>query len=357
MIESVGAVSESVFDDEYQSREASSRISRLNDSRGMADDAQADTRLGSSSLFDAQIWMSRAPWQPAAGWSVMAALLTWVPLTEWFGTASIVDWRLIALVLLLVDPLWGSVWRFSAGRSAVLPLQSHVLRRRFWLPYMSADSPAARLMGGGVSENDRAGDNRAQDVYPVLLRVALPSVLLALAVAAVLGASAVWMTCVVVLLSVLGWTNYSSARSRKVNSQQRRGSYFLQALVTVALPWALVLLLMSSSSDSLSGADSMLGSGAMRFSWILLVLWTVHGWGEGRCLQSTTDRLGIALLAISNLGMAILLITLGMPIGLGILAVIWFATWFSIFNGSLLKRVQGWWLLAMLISAASVGFS
>lgn|GEM_PF-559828 len=342
----MSAVSERMFDDEYQ----------IGDARGTTDDVGSNTRLGSSSLFDAQIWMSRAPWQSAAGWSVLAALLTQVPLTEWFGVGSIVDWRLIALVLLLVDPLWGSIWRFSAGRSTVLPLQPHILRRRFWLPYMSADSPAARLMGS----DDGVLHERAQDVYPVLLRVALPSVLLALAVAAVLGLPAVWMTCVVVLLSIIGWTGYSNARNRQLNHQDQtypnsahsphgayspwRGSHLLQASVTVALPWALALLLMN-------------GAGAVRFSWVLLVLWTIHGWGEGRCLQSITDQFGMALLAVSNLGMALLLILLGVPIGLGILTIIWFATWLSIFNGSSLRRVQGWWLLAMLISAASVGLS
>jgi len=126
-------------------------------------------------------------------------------------------------------------------------------------------------------------------------------------------------------------------------------------LIVVGLPWGAALLLMQEAqlSHSVAGATvgfSVLNSGAMSVSWILLVLWVLHSWGEGCCLRWSADRLGIGLLAVSDLGMALLLIVLGVPIGLGILAIIWFATWFSIYNGSSLQRIQGWWLLAMLVS-------
>lgn len=354
MIDSVGAIAESGIDSTGQLISSGQSISSgLNDAGSMI----ATPQIGASSVFDAQIWMGRSPWQPAAGWSVVAALLTLVPLTRWFGAGSNVDWRLVALLLLLVDPLWGSIWRFSAGRATVLPLRTDMLRRRFWLPYLSPDSPAARLMGHDLL----AGDS-AQSVYPVLFRVTLPSVVLAAAVAAVLGISALWMTGLVVLLSILAWVDYSNLREDQQRpngfGQYWQRSSLLRALITVGLPWGALLLQMRETRLS----DSMMGSTALNpevasVSWILLFLWVLHSWGEGCCLRWSRDRLGIGLLALSDLGMALLLIVIGVPIGLGILSVIWLATWFSVYNGLPLQRVQGWWLLAMLISAASVGFA
>lgn len=318
--------------------------------RQTAWDSPRDVR----SIFDAQVWMGRSPWQPAAGWSVVAALLTWVPLTQWFGANSVVDWRLIALLLLLVDPLWGSIWRFSCGRSAVLALHAKTLRRDFWLPYLEQNSSATRLMGGGV--------DGLNDVYPLLLRVAVPSTLLALAVAAVLGAAAVGLTCVVVLLTVLAWTSGIAQRerasTRSMQTQLRLtqvgyGGHFLQAVIAVALPWGLALLLMNAALD----AEVTAGSERVWFSFVLLLLWTLHSWGEGRCLQNSADLFGVGLLAVSNVGIALLLIGLGVPMALGILAIIWFATWYSIYRKTSLGSIQGWWLLATLVSAAAVGFS
>lgn len=320
-------------------------------------DGAEDLRRGSRSIFDAQVWMGHSPWQPAAGWSVVAALLTLVPLTQWFGAGSAVDWRLTALLLLLVDPLWGSIWHFSSGRTAVLPLQPNTLRREFWLPYLRSNSPAMRLMGRSDGRRDDAGD-----IYPLLLRVAIPSALLALAVAAVLGVIAIGLTCLVILLTVLAWTSRVALRERmssqvvadgSVRSQYGYGTHLLQALVTVALPWGLAVLLMRSAQ----GAETAALADRVSFSAILLLLWTLHSWGESRCLQQITDRIGIGLLAVSNVGIALLLIVLGVPLGLGILGVIWFATWYSIYSRASLSSIQGWWLLAMLVSATSIGFS
>lgn len=333
--------------------------------------SQAGTRevapratLGPRSIFDAQVWMARSPWQPAAGWSVIAALLSWVPLTQWFGSGSVVDWRLIALLLLLVDPLWGSVWRFASGRASVLPLRSPMLRSDFWLPYLGSDSPAMRLMGGGDAVGGHAIGNDARDIYPLLLRVAIPSTLLALAVAAVLGIAAIGLTCIVILLTVLAWTSSIAGREREQFVASSKGfgaAHLLQALITVALPWALALLLMrgAESPDTVSAtAEATLQLGErMWISSVLLGLWTLHSWGESRCLQQVGDRIGIGLLAASNLGIALLLIALGVPMALGILGIIWFATWYAIYSRSSLRSIQGWWLLAMLVSAAAVGFA
>ena len=32
------------------------------------------------------------------------------------------DWKMLVLLWLLVDPLWGAIWRFAAGRAGALQL-------------------------------------------------------------------------------------------------------------------------------------------------------------------------------------------------------------------------------------------
>lgn len=73
------------------------------------------------------------------------------------------EWRTILLVLVLVDPLWGSIWRLAAGREELLPLQTKVTPHLVWLPYLKPGSPAARLF-----------DWNYVRAVPLLFRVGLP---------------------------------------------------------------------------------------------------------------------------------------------------------------------------------------
>ncbi len=120
---------------------------------------QGDLTLSSSATINAQFWFSQFPLRPTAAWAAVAALLA-------AGSATLglsLGWRELALLLLLVDPLWGAIWRLAAGRLELLPLRERDRTGVVWLPYLKADSPAARLLGWD--------DN---GVLHLIMRVALP---------------------------------------------------------------------------------------------------------------------------------------------------------------------------------------
>src|SRR5262245_28465354 len=100
--------------------------------------AQGDMTLSSSATINAQFWFSQFPLRPTAAWAAVAALLATGITT--FGLP--LAWRELALLLLLVDPLWGSVWRLAAGRMEMLPLREGGGPSLVWLPYLQHDSPA-----------------------------------------------------------------------------------------------------------------------------------------------------------------------------------------------------------------------
>lgn len=277
--------------------------------------------LSGSATINAQTWFSRSPLRPTAGWVVIAALL----MTGWPMLPVPVVWRDLALILLLADPLWGSIWRLAAGRVELLPLRERELSRDVWLPYLQPGSPAARLLG-----RDDHG------VLHLILRVVVPTVALAGAIAWVLGPTALLLTALVAGAGVVGWIVRHSAGTIPA---------LLHSVVTVTLPWLLGLLLLGFSPNSQSWPAAI----------ALMILWTVHNWGEGRYLRAPGDRLGIALLALGDIGIGLLLVVSRAPLALAALAVIWLALWLLIFQGRALRRLNFWWLVAMLISAVAVG--
>ncbi|MEZ4713640.1 MAG: hypothetical protein R3A44_41010 [Caldilineaceae bacterium] len=287
--------------------------------------------LSASATINAQIWFEQFPWRPTAAWVAAAGVLGLGLLAG--GSLAAVDWRGLALLLLLVDPLWGSIWRMAAGRQEMLPLREQSVTRRFWLPYLSMNSPAAKIMGWDAFSTPNA-------VFPLLFRVAAPTVLLATAVAVVLDGAALWLTAVVIVCSMIGWV---SRRTWRIHP------HFLHAVVTIALPWALTLNVLQPE----------LGSGESTYVWriqlALLILWTIHNWGEGRCLLRVRDPFGIGLLAAADVGLGILLLVAKAPIWLALLSLLWLPTWICIYRGYSLRNVTFWWLLAMLVSAAAVG--
>jgi hypothetical protein len=277
--------------------------------------------LSDSATLNAQIWFSQFPLRPTAGWAVVAALLAaGAPARPWM-----LDWRELALLILLADPLWGSLWRLAAGRSEMLPLQAPAARRTVWLPYLEPGSPAARLLGW---------DDRG--MLHLMLRVVLPTLLLALAVALVLGPTAVWLTLLVMALSLGGWI----AR----HSVQHIPAAFHSA-VTVALPWALAL----------AQAGISPGGEQWRSHAALIALWFLHNWGEGRSVRQTGDRLGSALLAVADIGIALLLVVARAPLWLAVLSVLWLPTWLAVYARRPLQRLGFWWLAAMLVSGLALG--
>lgn len=94
--------------------------------------AQGDLTLSSSATINAQFWFGQFPLRPTAAWAAVAALLATGSTT--FGLT--LGWRELALLLLLVDPLWGAIWRLAAGRLEMLPFRERDVPAMVWLPYL-----------------------------------------------------------------------------------------------------------------------------------------------------------------------------------------------------------------------------
>ncbi|MEX1020676.1 MAG: hypothetical protein WDZ49_13510 [Litorilinea sp.] len=322
----------------------------------MQADASFDTgvrpapELGNSATVSAQLWLQDSPWRVTGGWSVLAALVAYGLLARSF----FVDWRLVALALLLADPLWGSIWRLAGGRTALLPLRRQTQASPFWLPYLRPGSPAAQLLGWDQAYATPDGSPRdpsaeqhhsaagLHNVVPLVFRVALPTLVLPLAIGWVLGVQALWLTVGVIVVSVLGWL----------------GRHFLaeppgifQSLVTVTLPWVLMLGLLNMPGD-----HELFALHAA-----LILLWTIHHWGQVRVSRVDwsagpgSDRLGIGLLAFADLGMGALLIVAQTPLWLAPLAILWLPTYLTLYQGKRVQRLAFWWLAALLLSSAAIG--
>jgi hypothetical protein len=285
--------------------------------------SSADVNLSSSATINAQFWLNQVPWRPTAGWAAVAALLSF----GWPVQPLALDWREIALVFLLVDPLWGSVWRLAAGRTELLPLHEGKAPRPVWLPYLQSGSPAAELLGWD-----------ARGVLPLLFRVALPTILLAGAVAWVLGMGAVWLTIAVVVTAVLGWIGRYALQHTPA---------LLHSLVTMTLPWTLAL-----SRLGLASTDERWWQYAA-----LVGLWSVHNWGEGRGLRRNGDLLGIGLVAAADIGLGLLAVAARAPLWLALLSVLWLPTYLFVYYRRPWAPLNFWWLLAMLVSSMAIGQS
>ena len=287
--------------------------------------SQGDMTLSSSATVNAQFWFSQFPLRPTAAWAAVAAMLATGTMN--FGLGSSLGWRELALLLLLVDPLWGAIWRLAAGRLELLPLRERDVPALVWLPYMQPDSPAARLLGWD--------DN---GVLHLVMRVVLPSALLAVVVALTLSPAAVWLTLIVLALGLAGWI---------VRHMVGYVPAVLHSAATVALPWIVTLAQVGVNPDQ-----------PLWIYHVLLVgLWFVHNWGEGRLLRSSSDLLGICLLAMSDLGLALLLVVARAPLWLALMSVLWLPTWLLIYQRRPLQRLNFWWLLGMLISSLALGQS
>jgi hypothetical protein len=284
----------------------------------VAPPAKAEVLYGSTSSLNAQFWLGQFPWRPTAAWAALAGLLA----NEGLAQVSTLNWQMLALAFFLVDPLWGSIWRLAAGRSEVLSLHTQAAAYQLWMPYLRRQSPAQKLLGW-----DNTG------VLPLLFRIALPAVVVTLALALVLGLPAIGLTVLVILATVLGWTSRRALQMPPV---------LLQSVVTIALPWVLIAQLVAR--------------GAFDATWVtpqtvLIGLCTLHHWGEGRLLRNHQDWLGVGLLAVAELGVVILLIVLQAPLWLALLIVLWLPAWLLIFQRQPLSRANFWWLLALLICA------
>lgn len=274
---------------------------------------------GSSTLYG-QFWMGQSLWRPSALWAAVAGLIAGGAL----GVLQSIHWQELALLCLLVDLLWGAIWRLSGGRDHLLPLRSQPGSVQVRLPYLQADSPAAQLFRWNTT-----------DVWPWLLRVALPAVIVALLVAATMGKVALILTFCVTLLTATGWVmrrNFALPPA------------LCQSLVTIALPWLLALWRHGVTPQH----------ALWNVQLTLLALWTLHHWGEGRmtCLQN--DWLGLILLALSDIGLLLLMATERLPLWLAVLTFLMLPTWITILRYRSVQRLTFWWWMTMILSALAI---
>jgi hypothetical protein len=297
---------------------APSRVQRL---RTMVWPEARQGRLGRSALFSAQFWLDESIGRPAGFWGVVAGVLA----TGILAQDSALDGKTLVLLVLLADVLWGGIWRLAGGRAELLTLPGKAATNRVWLPYLQADSPAARLFGG---------DNT--DIWPLALRTGLPVFFLALMVAAVLGLYAVVLTVAVAVVAGLAWT------ARRTFGMTPA---LLLSLAATGLPWVLTALTLTTDQVEGQWLAHLLFAG----------LWTIHQWGGVRVAGAVEDKLGLALMAATEVAICVSLIILQAPLWLALVVVLLLPTWLLVFKQQSPARVQVLWLAAMLVSASALG--
>lgn len=277
----------------------------------------SEAPVASSSLVDARVWFDQTPVRFAAGWTVIAAALAVQPLAQTLGA----DLLRMALIFLLADPLWGSLWGLMNTPGSLPVIQASLSRKRVWLPYLHPGSPAAHLLG-----------LEGPGMLALVMRVAVPGFLLALLVAGFLGPWAVGLTFIALGLSIAGWLH------RHVDLIPQA---LLQSLMSVALPWALVLL-------------SFRGLEAPASQFLLAALWTLHAWAAARLAEAPGERVGLGGLAVAQAGVTVALIFLRAPLWVALVVVCWLPTWLLVLRGGDLRGARFWWIAAMLLSAMAL---
>lgn len=334
-----------------------------------------------------QGWITRSPLRLTAGWAMLAALLSTGFLTNLGAWQTALQWQVLALHLLLVDPLWGGIWSFAWGRDVLLPLGRQQVNRKFWLPYLKPNSPLARLIGlegerlresdSGLLTDASEATRVIDDPIPMLFRIGLPTVLLTFGIAATLGAAALWMTTMVLSFATLGWI------SRRLVG---RPFLFLQSVVVISLPWVLAMFAFGASADGVVTSAQRIS-----YSYWLMAFWTIHYWGahwnrtgvsfrrepqydahlaaaeaSTALIRSKTEafrtgfvkirqRPEILPLLTADLGIASLLIYLREPLWLVLLVPLCLPMWLAYYHGRSLRSQPAWRLTAMLVTGIVVG--
>lgn len=286
-----------------------------------------------SATLATQVWAEASPWRTTAGWSMAAALLAAGALQTWGS----LNGQMLVLLWLLVDLLWGALWRLAGGRPHLLTLKAGPASEAttLRLPYIREGSPAAQLM--------RLDE---QNSIPYLVRVAFPTLLLTLVVAAALGLPALVATALLAAVAVGGWT-----LRRTLNTPP----LLLHAVATVLLPWLLV-------SVQWQMAPAGYGWGAnpqWNASLGLALCWTLHAWGEGRATVWVGDRLASCLLGAAQVGILAVLVINHVPIWVPLTAVLLMPTWLRLMRRQPLAGPGGlapWWLAALITSALALGW-
>ncbi len=275
-----------------------------------------------TATLNTQIWADAAPWRLTAGWVVAAGLLAGGVLQQWQN----LDGKAVLLLWLLADLLWGALWRMAGGRTAILGLGAAPSDGALRLPYMQGNSPAAQLL----SLDER-------NSLPYLVRVALPTLLVTLLVAAALGTPALIFTGLLMATTVGGWILRRTLQTPPL---------LLHAVAMVTLPWLLALLQFGATPGSaLSSAALSLG-----------LLWTLHAWAEARVNVWQMDRLALWLMGVAQVGLLLLLVINKTPIWAPIVAILLLPTWLRALRRQPVVGLSGWWLAAFVVSAVALGW-
>ncbi|MBX3054287.1 MAG: hypothetical protein KF753_22635 [Caldilineaceae bacterium] len=264
------------------------------------------------------MWFDESPWRIAAGWTVLTAVLA-----SGLSLADILAQPFtVALLFLLADPLWGSIWGLMSTPESLPLVRRSLERSRIWLPYLRSGSPAARLFGmDGPS------------ILALVYRVALPAIFLALLVSFLLHPAALWLTLALIGVSTASWL-HQQIESIPI--------HLLLVLATVALPWLLVIFVLGMEAN-------------LTPQLILAGLWTLHVWAAPSGDGEDRQMWRIALLALAQAGMGLLLIVLHLPLWLIFLAIFFLPTWLALAQDQPLERVRFWWVAAMLTSGLALG--
>jgi hypothetical protein len=232
--------------------------------RGFADPSARQT-LGewygklppSTATVNLQVWGGVAIWRITAGWVMVAAIIAAGGLAQ----LSTLDFARIVLLWLLVDPLWGALWRMAGGRNHLLSLRTgddqtpttETLR----LPYVTENSPAGQLLSLDES-----------NAIPWLVRIALPTTVVALVVASVLGLWAVLLTLFMVVVAAAGWTWRRTLHLPPLA---------FHAVALALLPWLLAL------------PELGIAPGSERWGLLLAlgILWMLHAWAHPSLRRSS----------------------------------------------------------------------
>jgi len=281
-------------------------------------DSGLTAATASSSIIDVRMWFDESPWRIAAGWAVLAAVLASGLSIE----AILARPSTFVLIFLLADPLWGSIWGLISTSDS-LPFAQRAMRHtRVWLPYLRSGSPAARLFG-----MDGPG------ILTLIYRIALPAILFALVVSLLLHPAALWLTLALIGISAAGWL-HQQAESIPIS--------VLHALVTVTLPWLLVVLVFDTQANQ-------------THQLLLAGLWTIHMWATQAYQNEKQGLLVLVALAVAQAGMGVLLILLQLPLWLIFVALLSMPTWLALYQKQSLERVRFWRMAAMLTSGLALG--
>jgi len=300
--------------------------------RGFADPS-ARQRLGewygklppSTATVNLQVWGGVAIWRITAGWVLVAAIVAAGGLMQW----ATLDFARIVLLWLLVDPLWSALWRMAGGRNHLLSLRTgddetpttEALR----LPYVTENSPAGQLLSLDES-----------NAIPWLVRIALPTSVVALIVAGALGMWATILTGVMVVVAAAGWTWRRTLHLPPLA---------LHAVALGLLPWILALLVL----------DVAPGTERWGLLFALGILWTLHCWAEAHVGVWGSSSFSTALFAVAEIGIGLLLVIDKSPVYIPFVAILFLPGWLRILRREPVTGISIWWLAALLVSAVAVG--